>query len=36
IDGRFTMANMAIEAGGKAGLFGVDNKTQLYPQRTNL
>jgi 3-isopropylmalate/(R)-2-methylmalate dehydratase large subunit len=30
IDGRFTMANMAIEAGGKAGLFGVDNKTQLY------
>ncbi len=30
IDGRFTMANMAVEAGGKAGLFGVDNKTQLY------
>jgi 3-isopropylmalate/(R)-2-methylmalate dehydratase large subunit len=30
IDGRFTMANMAIEAGGKVGLFGVDNKTQLY------
>jgi 3-isopropylmalate/(R)-2-methylmalate dehydratase large subunit len=30
MDGRFTMANMAIEAGGKAGLFGVDNKTQLY------
>jgi len=30
IDGRFTMANMAIEAGGKAGLFHVDNKTQLY------
>ena len=30
IDGRFTMANMAIEAGGKAGLFRVDNKTQLY------
>jgi len=30
MDGRFTMANMAIEAGGKVGLFGVDNKTQLY------
>ncbi|MBA7467350.1 MAG: 3-isopropylmalate dehydratase large subunit [Dehalococcoidia bacterium] len=30
MDGRFTMANMAIEAGGKVGLFRVDNKTQLY------
>jgi 3-isopropylmalate/(R)-2-methylmalate dehydratase large subunit len=30
MDGRFTMANMAIEAGGKAGVFHVDNKTQLY------
>ncbi len=30
IDGRLTMANMAIEAGGKSGLFHVDNKTQLY------
>jgi len=30
IEGRFTMANMAIEAGAKAGLFRVDNKTQLY------
>ncbi len=30
MDGRFTMANMTIEAGGKAGLFRVDNKTQLY------
>lgn len=30
VDGRFTMANMVIEAGGKAGLFRVDNKTQLY------
>jgi 3-isopropylmalate/(R)-2-methylmalate dehydratase large subunit len=30
LDGRFTMANMAIEAGAKAGLFRVDNKTQLY------
>ena len=30
IDGRFTMANMAIEAGAKVGIFRVDNKTQLY------
>lgn len=30
MDGRFTMANMAIEAGAKVGLFHVDNKTQLY------
>ena len=30
MDGRFTMANMAIEAGGKAGLFLVDNKTIEY------
>ena len=28
--GRFTMANMAIEAGGKAGLFGVDDLTLAY------
>ncbi|MFC2019887.1 aconitase/3-isopropylmalate dehydratase large subunit family protein, partial [Chloroflexota bacterium] len=28
--GRFTMANMAIEAGAKAGVFHVDNKAQLY------
>ena len=30
MDSRFTVANMAIEAGAKAGLFRVDNKTQLY------
>jgi len=30
MDGRFTMANMAVEAGAKAGMFRVDNKTQLY------
>jgi 3-isopropylmalate/(R)-2-methylmalate dehydratase large subunit len=30
MDGRFTMANMAIEAGGKAGLFRVDDKTLEY------
>jgi 3-isopropylmalate/(R)-2-methylmalate dehydratase large subunit len=28
--GRFTMANMAIEAGAKAGLFGVDDTTRRY------
>jgi len=30
VDSRFTMANMAIEAGGKAGLFRVDEKTKEY------
>ena len=30
MDSRFTMANMAIEAGAKAGLFRVDNKTLEY------
>ncbi len=30
IDGRFTMANMAIEAGAKAGIFRVDGKTLDY------
>jgi 3-isopropylmalate/(R)-2-methylmalate dehydratase large subunit len=30
MNGRFTMANMAIEAGGKAGLFKVDEKTLEY------
>ncbi len=30
MDGRFTMANMAIEAGGKAGIFHVDNRTLEY------
>ncbi len=28
--GRFTMSNMAIEAGGKAGLFAVDDATRAY------
>ena len=30
MDGRFTMANMAIEAGGKAGVFAVDQATEKY------
>ncbi len=30
MDGRFTMANMAIEAGAKAGLFAVDEATLAY------
>ena len=33
MDGRFTMANMAIEAGGKAGIFHVDDKTLDYVNR---
>jgi 3-isopropylmalate/(R)-2-methylmalate dehydratase large subunit len=33
MDGRFTMANMAIEAGGKAGLFAVDDATRAYVDR---
>ncbi|SMP41174.1 3-isopropylmalate dehydratase large subunit [Anoxynatronum buryatiense] len=30
MDDRFTMANMAIEAGAKNGIFPVDEKTQAY------
>ncbi|MFP4641915.1 MAG: 3-isopropylmalate dehydratase large subunit [Dehalococcoidia bacterium] len=30
MDSRFTMSNMAIEAGAKAGLFKVDGKTREY------
>lgn len=32
MDGRLTMANMAIEAGGKAGMFAVDQTTLDYVQ----
>jgi 3-isopropylmalate/(R)-2-methylmalate dehydratase large subunit len=30
VEGRMTMANMAIEAGGKAGLFASDEKTRAW------
>lgn len=30
IDGRLTIANMAVECGGKAGLFATDEKTAAY------
>ena len=30
MDDRFTMANMAIEAGAKNGIFDVDDKTIEY------
>ncbi len=30
MDGRFTMANMSIEAGAKAGIFPVDDKAEEY------
>ncbi len=30
MDSRFTMANMAVEAGGKAGIFRVDDRTIDY------
>ncbi len=30
MDSRFTMSNMAIEAGGKFGIFEVDNKTEEF------
>ncbi|HHY18751.1 MAG TPA: 3-isopropylmalate dehydratase large subunit [Firmicutes bacterium] len=33
IESRLTMANMAIEAGAKAGLFAADKKTVAYLQR---
>jgi 3-isopropylmalate/(R)-2-methylmalate dehydratase large subunit len=30
MDDRFTIANMAIEAGGKNGIFPCDDKTRAY------
>ena len=30
MDDRFTISNMAIEAGGKNGIFPVDEKTMEY------
>lgn len=33
MDGRFTMANMAIEAGAKAGIFHFDKKTKDYVEK---
>ena len=30
MDDRFTMANMAIEAGAKNGIFPVDEKAESY------
>ncbi|MBP6940490.1 MAG: 3-isopropylmalate dehydratase large subunit [Syntrophorhabdaceae bacterium] len=30
MDSRFTIANMAIEAGGKNGIFKIDGKTEAY------
>ncbi len=35
IEGRLTMANMAIEAGGKVGLFAVDDATIAYGNAHN-
>ncbi len=33
MDSRFTMSNMAIEAGGKFGIFEVDEKTEEFLER---
>ena len=31
--GRFSMANMAIEAGAKTGLFAADEKTKRFVEK---
>lgn len=33
MDGRFTMCNMAIEAGAKTGIFAVDDVTRAYVEQ---
>lgn len=35
MDSRFTMSNMAIEAGGKSGIIAVDDITKAYLEETN-
>ncbi len=35
MDSRFTMCNMAIEAGGKSGVIAIDEKTIAYLEETN-
>ncbi|MCD6462411.1 MAG: 3-isopropylmalate dehydratase large subunit, partial [Thermotogae bacterium] len=36
MDGRFTISNMAIEAGGKTGLFPVDDLTIAYEEERGI
>ena len=36
MDGRFTVSNMAIEAGGKAGIFPVDENTIQYERERGI
>ena len=36
MDDRFTIANMAIEAGGKNGIFPVDEKTEAYMKEHSI
>lgn len=35
MDSRFTMCNMAIEAGGKSGIIAIDEQTKAYLEETN-